>query len=67
MLDFFFVDAVVEEVVCCGAGAVAEAVLAARVVVTHMVAASVRSSDAAIGSLVIFLRCSSLPGALRLA
>ena len=67
MLDFFFVDAAVEEVVCCGAGAVAEAVLAARVVVTHMVAASVRSSDAAIGSLVIFLRCSSLPGALRLA
>jgi len=66
-VDFFLEDAVVEEVACCGAGAVTEAVLAARVVVTHTLATSVRSSDAAIGSLVIFLRCSSLPGALRLA
>ena len=68
-MDFFFLAAVVElagaeeELACCGLGAIAEAALAARVVVTHTFIASVRSSDATIGSLVIFLRCSSLPGA----
>ena len=62
LVDFFFVDAVAEEVACCGAGAVAKAMPAARVDVTHGLAASARSSDAAIGCLIIFLRCSSPPG-----
>src|SRR5271170_8447804 len=69
LVDFFFWVAVLElagaeeEPACCGAGVMAEAGLAARRVVTDTLAASVMSSDAAIESLVIFLRYSSLPGA----
>ncbi len=54
-----------EEAACCGDDAMADAT-AAGVVATHTLAASVRSSDAAIGSLVIFVRCSSLRGSVRL-
>ena len=65
MVDFFFVVEEVPDdegdVACCGADEAADA-MAARADGRHALIASARSSDAAIGSLVIFLRCSSLPG-----
>jgi hypothetical protein len=65
LLDFFFLDAeevaellelagAEEELACCGLDAVAEAALAARAGAADTLMASVRNSDAAIGSLVIF-------------
>jgi hypothetical protein len=56
-----------EELACCGLGAKADVVPVARVGVTDTLIASARSRDATIGGLVIFLRCSSLPGAVWLA
>lgn len=71
MLDFFFLDAEVEELPCaedeldcCGFGAATEAVLPAGMDIAPTLAARARSSDAVIGSLVILLRCNSLPGAM---
>jgi hypothetical protein len=67
LLGFFFLVEEVpdaeEEVACSGRRAMAVAVTAAGVDVADTLIASARSSDAVIGTLVIFLRCSSLPGA----
>lgn len=68
LLDFFFLAMVVElpcadeALDCCGL-AVIEAAFAGCADVAHAYASDASNSDAAMESLVIFLRFSSLPGA----